>query len=66
MNKLLERFLKAKVNVMPTCMHYGELLSLAVTKLGITESEARKKYGQFTYAEWAKLLKIEESEVQDD
>lgn len=56
MNKLLERFLKAKVKVMPTCMHYVELLGLAMTKLGITESEARKKYGQFTYAEWAELL----------
>lgn len=66
MNKLLERFLKAKVNVMPTCAHYGELLGLAMTKLGITENEARKKYGQFTYAEWAELFKIEESEVQDD
>lgn len=66
MNLLLERFLKSKVKVMPTCAHYAELLDLAVAKLGITKDEARKKYGQFTYAEWAKLLKIEESEVQDD
>ena len=53
---MFERFMKQKVGVLPTCEHYGELLGLAVARLGISREEARKRYGRYTYAEWADLL----------
>lgn len=60
MDRMFERFMKSRVGVLPTCKHYAELVDMAVVKLGITKEEARKRYGHYTYAEWAKLLEYEE------
>lgn len=55
-SRMFEMFMKQKVGVLPTCEHYGELLGLAVARLGISREEARERYGRYTYAEWADLL----------
>lgn len=43
---------------LPPCMLYGRYLKIAVEKLGITEQEARSKYGQYTVKQWETLLKL--------
>jgi len=43
---------------LPGCHLYGRYLEIAVEKLGITETEARTKYGQYTVKQWEQLLKL--------
>jgi hypothetical protein len=43
---------------MPTCHLYGQYLRIANEKLGISETEARTKYGQYTVKQWEQLLKL--------
>lgn len=45
-------------NTLPPCHLYGRFLEIAEEKLNITNDVARSKYGQYTVAEWEKLLKI--------
>ena len=52
----LNKFLEAKIDKWPLCMHYAELLQMAVQKFSITKEEARKRYGLKTYKEWYDLL----------
>ncbi len=41
---------------LPPAKIYGENLGKAIEKFNITESEARKKYGNFTINQWKELL----------
>lgn len=50
---------KDKYDTMPAAGTYGENLRKIIEKTGISESEARKKYGQYTISQWDKLLKEE-------
>ena len=43
---------------LPPAHLYGRFLEIAVEKLGITEQEARTKYGQYTIQQWETLLKL--------
>lgn len=43
---------------LPPAHLYGRFLEIAVEKLGITEQEARSKYGNYTVAQWETLLKL--------
>ena len=43
-------------NTIPTCLDYSNFLNQAVLKLKISKSEARRKYGRYTYEQWQKLL----------
>lgn len=58
MSQSLESMIRQRVGLLPLCGHYSELLGVAVRKLAITENEARKRYGRFTYAEWAGVLNL--------
>lgn len=43
---------------LPPCHLYGRFLEIAVEKLGISEQEARSKYGNYTVKQWEQLLKL--------
>ena len=45
-----------KNNFYPTVMDYRRFLACACQKFGISENEARNRYGLFSYAEWCALL----------
>jgi hypothetical protein len=49
---------KQQQSSLPPCQLYGRFLEMAEEKLNITKDEARKLYGQYTIAEWEKLLKL--------
>jgi hypothetical protein len=44
------------VDKLPPAKIYGENLGKAIEKFNITESEARKRYGNFTISQWKELL----------
>lgn len=48
----------ARKDLMPPSGAYGFFLKKAVEKLKITEQEARKQYGQFTFGQWEELLGV--------
>jgi hypothetical protein len=48
--------LNQKLNVLPTVSDYAKLLCLVCAKESINTTEARKKYGQFTYKQWYEIL----------
>ena len=52
----LNDFLRAGIEKWPLCMHYTELLEMAVQKFRISITEARNRYGLLTYREWNELL----------
>ena len=43
-------------NVLPPSKTYGENIYKAMMKFNISESEARKRYGQYTISQWNELL----------
>jgi hypothetical protein len=47
---------KDESNTLPTSKVYGENLYKAIQKFGISESEARSKYGKYTIKQWDELL----------
>jgi hypothetical protein len=44
-------------NYLPPAKTYGENIGKAMEKFGISESEARKRYGSYTIKQWSELLK---------
>lgn len=48
----LKQALNKELQVLPTCEHYKQLLSLVGTS-----DECRRKVGKWTYAEWNKFIK---------
>ncbi len=50
--------LKAKLNYIPTCLEYANLLNFASKEKGINTEKLRDKMGTATYAQWAKFLNI--------
>lgn len=48
--------LNKNLNIWPTIADYRELLKIACARFDISENEARKRFGLYTYAEWMNLL----------
>jgi hypothetical protein len=54
-NALKERLMTG-ANFIPPCTDYTELLDLAVSAFHITKEQARREYGNYSYAQWKALL----------
>lgn len=52
--------IKSDDNVMPSATEYGKYLDTITSKTGISREDARKKYGQYTTAQWNDLLSHKE------
>lgn len=51
-------FLNNNHSKLPTVEIYSELLCLSCMKFGITQSEARNKYGLYNCKQWIDLLEL--------
>ena len=58
MTDSLMKCLKERLDLLPTCKHYRELLDTAHAKTGIFYSTLRSAMGLYTYAQWATFLGI--------
>ena len=58
MSESLKELLKQRDGHIPTVLHYEELLYAITNKLDISYETARKRYGQYTYTQWAKIIKF--------
>lgn len=58
MNTRLLNDLKERIDLIPTCSEYAELLDYAVKQTGKNRYELFENQGWATYAEWADFLGI--------
>ena len=57
LSKTFENYSKHQ-NSLPSCQLYNRFLDMAEEKMGITRSEARSKYGQYTVKLLVTLLNL--------
>lgn len=55
--------LESRDTCRPIFDHYCQLLDFAVEQLGISKEEARERYGHYTYAQWADVVKCDPPQV---
>lgn len=58
MRKELLSRLRAKIDVLPSCLDYADLLDYSHIKTGINYEGLRKAMGLATYKQWAKFLNV--------
>lgn len=56
MKRTLKKLLKARCDKLPLCEHYKLLLTWSTRITGSIE-ESRKRFGMYTYGQWAELIK---------
>ena len=56
MTKNLNTCLQVRLNVLPTCMEYRELLNISHAETGVDYDTLREVTGSYTYAQWAQFL----------
>lgn len=58
MTKSLNACLNARVGLLPSCVHYRELLNIAHAETSVNYDTLRDVTGSYTYAQWAQFLDI--------